>query len=281
MNQTLKKVIFFPITKIALGIIICLSVLIGVQNFISKPLVYKLITSKEIADSIINYTSVFVLLGTYYYLFKFYEQRKITELSRKKMLVELFLGILLGFGTLSLVILTLYLFGYYQITEFTGYNYFLSPLSFLIIAVLLEEVLFRTILYRVIENWKGTLIALVVISFAFEIPHIFNNNVSFLSVILGLLFGFAHGIMFTYTKRIWLPFAFHLAWNFAQPFYGSNLSGLDTVGYIFKAKFNGPLILTGSVYGIEDSILSIVFLFIICFIFFYLSLRENKLVPLK
>ncbi|CAL2083197.1 type II CAAX endopeptidase family protein [Tenacibaculum sp. 190524A05c] len=277
----MKKFLYFPITKIILGIAICLGVLIGVQNFITKPIIYSLIDSKTIGDTIVNYISVAVLLSTYYYLFKFYEKREITELSKRSILKELIGGFFLGFAILSLVILILYLLGYYQILSFSGFSYFLAPLSFLVIAALLEEVLFRIILYRILENWLGTILALGIISFMFEIPHVLNPNVTFLSVVLGLLFGFAHGIMYTYSKKIWLPFAFHLGWNFAQPFYNSNLSGIDDFSPVFVAKFNGPELLTGSIYGIEDSILSILFLLIICVIFLYLSIRNNKIIQLK
>lgn len=278
MNKTLKRVIAFPISKIILGIGICLLILIGFQNYVSKPLFYFLIDSKPLADTIINYTSVAVLLLTYYYLFSFYEKRHIYELSNKNIIQVLFGGFMLGFSILSFVILILYFLGYYKVIQFSGFSYFLAPFSFLVIAALIEEILFRAILYRILENWIGTYIALIILSILFELPHIFNDNVTALSVILGLLFGFAHGIMYTYTKRIWLPFAFHLGWNFAQPFYGSNLSGLEDVGSILIAEFNGPELITGSIYGIEDSILSIFLLLIICIIFLRLSIKKNKIV---
>ena len=279
MNQPLKKILHFPITKILLGISSCLAVLILVQNFISKPIFQALIATKQISDTFVNYTSIAVLLATYYFLFNFLEQRNITEITIRNHTKELFGGFILGFGILSLVILILYALGYYQITNFNGYSYFLAPLSSLVISALLEEIMFRAILYRILENWLGTYIALAIISVSFELPHVFNDNVTFLSIVLGLIFGFAHGIMYTYTKRIWLPFAFHLAWNFAQPFYGSNLSGIEDVGNIFSSTFNGPKLLTGSIYGLEDSILSIILLSIVSIIFLYASIQQGKIVP--
>lgn len=281
MNQTLQRVISFPITRIILGIAICFAALLSVQNLISKPIFHTIISDKPIADTIINYISVAVLLSTYYFLFRYYEKRDIPELSRKHIFKELFGGFGLGFAILSLVIGILFALGYYKITSFEGFSYLLAPFSFLVVAALMEEIFFRTILYRILEEWKGTYIALAAISVLFELPHIFNNNVTFLSVVLGLLFGFAHGIMYTYTKRIWLPFAFHLGWNFAQPFYGSNLSGLQDVGSIFQATFTGPELLTGTIYGIEDSIFTILFLLVVCMVFLYLSIKEKKIITLN
>ena len=102
MKLTLKKVIHFPLIKIVLGISVCLGVLIGIQNLISKPLVNSLIASKAIGDTIVNYVSVIVLLFTYYYFFKVYEKREIKELSKKNLKTELFGGFLFGFLVLSL-----------------------------------------------------------------------------------------------------------------------------------------------------------------------------------
>lgn len=276
MKLTLKKVIHFPLTKIVLGITICLGVLIGVQDLVTKPLIHYLIDSKPIGDTIINYVSVVVLLVSYAILFRIYEKREIRELSKTNVGKELFGGFLFGFSVLSFVILILYSLGYYSAEGIFGFSYLLAPLSFLIIAALIEEVLFRLVIYRITEKWLGTYPALLLISIIFTVPHLLNDNVTLLSVLLLLTFGFAHSIMYTYTKRLWLPFAFHLGWNFAQPFYGSNLSGTEEA-HIINSNFDGPVLLIGSDFGIEDSILSIAFLLILCIVFLKLSIKENKI----
>ncbi|KQC30854.1 hypothetical protein AAY42_13870 [Flagellimonas eckloniae] len=277
MKPTLKKIIHFPIVKIVLGIAICLGVLIGIQNLVTKPMVYHLIDYKPIGDTIINYFSVIVLLVSYFYFFKLFEKREIKELSKTNLKTELFGGFLFGFLVLSFVILILYLLGYYSIDGISDLSYLLAPFSFLVLAALIEEVFFRLIIYRIIEKWIGTYLALLLISIIFTVPHLFNDNVTLLSILLLLTFGFAHSIMYTYTKRLWLPFAFHLGWNFAQPFYGSNLSGTEEE-HIINSNFDGPVLLIGSEFGIEDSILSIILLLIVCIIFLRLSIRQKKIV---
>ncbi|SHG28661.1 CPBP family intramembrane glutamic endopeptidase [Flagellimonas flava] len=276
MKLTLKKVLHFPLIKIVLGISICLGVLIGIQNLISKPLVSSLIDNKSIGDTIVNYISVIVLLLTYYYFFKVYEKREIKELSKTNLKTELFGGFLFGFSVLSMVILTLYVLGYYTVDSISGFSYLLAPFSFLVIAALIEEVFFRLIIYRIMEKWLGTYLALLIISIIFTVPHLLNDNVTLLSVLLLLTFGFAHSIMYTYTKRLWLPFAFHLGWNFAQPFYGSNLSGTEEEP-IINSNFDGPILLIGSDFGIEDSILSITLLLMVCVLFLKLSIQKNRI----
>lgn len=61
----------------------------------------------------------------------------------------------------------------------------------------------------------------------------------------------------TAVKLIWLPFAFHVGWNFAQPFYGSNLTGLEDMGRIIDDRFTGSELVTGGGIGIEGSIFTI------------------------
>jgi hypothetical protein len=215
---------------------------------------------------------------TYYFIFKFYEKRKITELSLQYLPKELFKGLIFGFSTISLVIFVLYVLGYYSILSISNFGYFLKPLSMLVGAALIEEIFFRGILYRILENWLGTFIALFVMGVLFELPHTFNENSTFLSFLLGVIFGITHGLMYNYTKRIWLPFAFHLGWNLAQPFYGSKLSGLEDLGTVIQAKFQGPKLVIGTNYGVEDSIISIAFLCIICAVFLYASIKEEKII---
>ena len=273
-----STILVFPITRIILGSVICVSIFIGVQNFIIKPFLLSIIPSEDIAKTITNYISVIVLLASYYFLFRFYEKRNVTELSLKYLPKEFTSGLIFGFSIISLVILALYVLGYYSISSISNYNYFLKPFSILVGAALLEEIFYRGILYRILENWQGTFIALFIMALLFELPHTFNENTTLLSFLLGVIFGLTHGLMFTYTKRIWLPFAFHLGWNFAQPFYGSNLSGLEDLGSVIKAKFEGPKLLIGTNYGVEDSIISVIFLSIICIAFLYASIKERKII---
>jgi membrane protease YdiL (CAAX protease family) len=115
----------------------------------------------------------------------------------------------------------------------------------------------------------------------FETQHLFNPNSNLVSGIMDLIWGFTMAMLYVYSKRIWLPFFFHVGWNFAQPFYGSNLTGLDDMGTIIQSKFEGPVLLTGGKIGIEGSIITIFFLMTIGVILLYKARKENKIVPLR
>ena len=272
----MKKLIYFPVARIIVGVVCCLAILLAAKSV--KPILHATISSKVIADTIKNYLLALVLLFSYFYLFKFYEKRKITELSIKRLPGELSGGFILGFSMISLIILILYFLGYYSIVAISNAGYLLAPFSLLVTAAVFEEVVFRLIIYRILEEWLGTYRALLLISILFTAPHLFNGNISVLAVATILLFGFGTGIMYTYTRRVWLPFAFHLGWNFAQPFYGSNLSGEEDIGSIIKAKFNGPALFTGGLFGVEASLFSVIFLAIMSVTFLYFSVKKGKMI---
>lgn len=280
MNSSIKRILFFPITRIVIAIAVCFSLFVVVQNFILKPIFYTLIQDKDIADPIIHFISVIVLLLTYYFLFRLYDRREITELSLKYLPKEMPGGFALGFLTISLSISILYFLEYYQFLSITTAHYSVKLFGLLMVAALLEDLFFRGIIVRECENWLGTNITLV-IGMLFETDHLFNPNVNLFSVFFILVWGFTMAMLYVYTKRIWLPFFFHLGWNFAQPFYGSNLTGLDDMGSIIQSKLNGPEIFTGGDVGVEGSIFTAIFLLLIGIFLYVLAMKEGKIVKRK
>lgn len=277
MNVSIKSVLHFPITKIIIGIVACFSLFLVIQNFVLKPFFYSIIQDKSIADPLIHCVSILVLLAAYYYLFRLYDKRKITELSIKYLPKEMFGGFIFGFFTISLSIFILYLLGYYQVISISTNHYSIKFFTILVFAALVEDLFHRGLIIRECENWLGTNLTLV-IGMLVELQHIYNPNSNLFSLFYYLIWGFTMAMMFIYTKRIWLPFFFHVGWNFSQPFYGSNLTGVNDMGSIIQSKFNGPELLTGGAVGIEGSIFTASFLLFIGVALYYLATKEGKIV---
>lgn len=280
MNQSIRKILFFPITKIIVGISVCFSLFVVMQNFVLKPIFYSITPDKSIADPIIIFLSSIVLLVSYYYLFRFYDKRKITELSIKHLPNEMFGGFMFGFLPISLSIFILYLLNHYQAFDITTSHYTARSFTVLLFAALVEDLFHRALIVRVIENWLGTHIA-IVIAMLVELQHVFNPHANLFSLFTDFIWGFTMAMLFIYTKRLWLPFFFHLGWNFAQPFYGSNLTGTNDMGSIIQSKFTGPELLTGGETGIEGSIFTASFLLFIGIALYYLAKKEGKIVKSK
>lgn len=277
MNASLKRVLYFPVTKIIIGIGVCFLLFVVIQNFVSKPFLYMIIQDKGIADPIIHFVSVLVLLLGYYYLFRLYDNRKITELSLKYLPKDMFGGFALGFLTISLSVSILYFLDYYQFYAITTDHYSIRLFGLLVVAALIEDLFFRGIIIRECENWLGTNITLV-IGMLFETDHLFNPNANLFSVFFILVWGFTMSMLYVYSKRIWLPFFFHVGWNLAQPFYGSHLTGLDDMGSIIQSEFIGPELFTGGAVGVEGSIFTTVFLLLTGIILYVLAKKEGKII---
>jgi len=277
MNASIKRVLYFPITKIIIGITICFSLFVVIQNFVLKPFFYSIMLDKSVADPIIIFISSILLLVSYYYLFRLYEKRKITELSVKDLPKEMFGGFIFGFFIISLSIFILYLLGYYEVVSISTTHYSARLFTVLIFAALVEDLFHRGLIVREIENWLGTNMA-IIIAMLVELQHVFNPNSNLFSFFSYLIWGFTMAMLFIYTRRIWLPFFFHLGWNFAQPFYGSNLTGTSDMGSIIQSELTGPALLTGGATGIEDSIFTASFLLLIGIVLYYLAKKEGKIV---
>ena len=192
----------------------------------------------------------------------------------------MFGGFIFGFFTISLSIFILYLLNHYQAFSITTTHYSARSFTVLIFAALVEDLFHRGLIVREIENWLGSNIA-IVIAMLVELQHISNPNTNLFSLSLYLIWGFTMAMMFIYTKRIWLPYFFHIGWNFSQPFYGSNLTGSNDFGSIIQSKFNGPELLTGGAFGIENSIITLSFLLFIGIALYYLAKKEGKIVKGK
>ena len=192
----------------------------------------------------------------------------------------MFGGFISGFLAISLSIFILYLSGYYLALSITTAHYSIKLFTVLIVAALIEDLFIRGLIIRELENWLGTNIALLV-GMLLETWHVFNDNSTLFSLFVDLVWGFTLAMLFIYTKRIWLPFFFHLGWNFAQPFYGSNLTGLNNMGSIIQSEFNGPELVTGGAVGIENSIFTVTFLLLIGIMLYYLAKKEGKIIKRK
>lgn len=280
MYTLIKRVLQFPITKIIIGIVVCFSLFVVIQNHVLKPFFYSIISAKSIADPIIIFISSILLLVNYYYLFRLYDKRKITELSTKYLPKEMLGGFIFGFTTISFSIFILYLLGNYQAFSITTTHYTARMFTVILFAAIVEDLFHRGLILRVKENWLGTNIA-IFIAMLVELQHISNPNFKIFDLLLYLIWGFTMAMMFIYTKRVWLPYFFHIGWNFSQPFYGSNLTGANDFGTIIQSKFTGPELLTGGAFGIEGSIFTESFLLIIGIVLYYLAKKKGKIVKGK
>ena len=169
---------------------------------------------------------------------------------------DLALGAGLGALMFSLVVLELALGGHYRVTGIHAtWDLAIAVLLFGTGAVF-EELLFRGALFRLVEEWAGTWIALAVSGLLFGAAHAFNPGATWVSVIaIALEAGVLLGSAFAVTKNLWLPIGLHFAWNFFEgPVYGTQVSGRTLLPSLLTAHLTGPAWLTGGAFGPEAGI---------------------------
>jgi uncharacterized protein len=127
-----------------------------------------------------------------------------------------------------------------------------------IVPALLEEILFRGVLFRWIEELAGSWAALVLTAALFGLVHILNPGATWFSsfavaVEAGLLLGGAYML----TRTLWMPIGLHAAWNFTQGgIFGVPVSGNVSHGLV-HATLSGPALLSGGAFGLEASVIAL------------------------
>jgi hypothetical protein len=142
-----------------------------------------------------------------------------------------------------------------------------------------EEMLFRGILFRWIEEFGGSWLGLVLSSALFGAAHLWNPGaspiaVSFIAIEAGMMLGAAYML----TRSLWVPMGIHAAWNFTQgEIFDIPVSGIPVHG-LLVARLNGPPLLTGDGFGLEASAIALVIatLFGLCLL--WLAIRAGRLV---
>ena len=132
----------------------------------------------------------------------------------------------------------------------------LAHIAFFAPAAIEEEVAFRGyVLQNLREGW-GIVPAVLLSSAIFGLFHSLNPHVSPLALADIALGGVVLSCAYLATGSLWLPMAFHFAWNFFQgPVFGFPVSGIAVEGLL--ATRVGESIVTGGPFGPEGGLAGI------------------------
>ena len=128
-----------------------------------------------------------------------------------------------------------------------------------------EEIMFRGVLFRWIDEKWGFMVALIISSVLFGIIHIFEPNATlWSSLAIAVEAGLLLGAAYKYFGTLWVPIGIHWAWNFTQGnIFGFEVSGKDVGESLLKATVSGPDFLTGGGFGAEASLIAFLLGFIL------------------
>ena len=256
-KSILQKILHFPLTRIILGIAFFITIPTLINKWILKPALTEIIPNESVEQMIRWTISIFLVIFLYIILFKIYERRKISEFAFRPAGRENIMGFLLGGLLVGSIILILLISGSISFTVLNPVTIIFKPLILFILLALMEEIIFRGIIYRITEQSLGTWIALIISAILFGIVHITNDHADFPGILSAASGGIMLGVMYTIKGRLWLPLSIHVGWNFFQYFFGLPVSGVVDFQYFMNASREGPAWFVGGGFGIENSFITI------------------------
>jgi len=252
-----RRIVDFPLMAMLIALmiaILCFTIGMLLSQFVLPPTPA---LSREIRLDLI---SIPVLLLGYELLIRHLGEHPRDDYRDPRALRHLGVGLAAGFLLFSAAVGVAALLGIYKITGPGDPSGLVAALvgSALFPAVS-EELVFRGILFRWLEEFGGSWVALLLTSVLFGASHLANPNATWIAAV-GIAFeaGVMLGAAYMLTRSLWMPMGIHAAWNFAQgELYDIPVSGVVDKGLV-NAQLSGPPLLTGNGFGLEASIIAIV-----------------------
>lgn len=196
-----------------------------------------------------------IFVASYALFCRFIEQRPVVEFALPGAATELGAGIATGLLLFSAVVAVIAAFGGYSVVGTRGAAVLVPALAISIASGFSEEIIFRGWFFRLVEQWLGTWIALILSAALFGALHLKNPNATLLAgTAIALEAGIMLAALYMLTRRLWAAIGLHAAWNFAQGgIYGIAVSGFRQDG-IFIPRLTGSDLLTGGSFGAEASL---------------------------
>ena len=210
------------------------------------------------------------------------EGRVAGEVAMHGALSELGIGMLIGAGSFSAAMGVLWLGGYYHVTGFSGPDVLLPVLLLSGSAAVIEELMFRGVLFRIVEERLGSCIALAISAAVFGLIHLFNPNATLFAAIAILLeAGILLAAAYMLTRRLWLVIGMHFAWNFTQGgVFGVPVSGIPIPGML-SGRLEGPDWISGGAFGPEASVITVTVCLAVAWALLFIARRQGRFMPWK
>ena len=222
-----------------------------------------------------------LVLATYILASRLIERRIPTELAANRALPECATGIAIGFLLFAIVMAILFAVGVYHPGGWGTSSGLANGLFFAVLAGIMEEILFRGLLFRLSAKIVGTWGALIFTAGLFGLAHLANRGASVRSSIaIALEAGALLGTAYAATQRLWLPIGLHAGWNFTEgSLFGMTLSG-NTMGVgLLRGSLSGPETLTGGAFGPEASIVAVLVCLVAALFFLWRIVRLHRVEP--
>jgi len=209
------------------------------------------------------------------------ERRPVAELALRRLPAQGGQGLLIGIALMSLTVALLWLLGSYHVLRTNpDPNWVPAVLVVGLGAGLGEEIVFRGVLFRIVEEGLGTWWSLAISALFFGGVHLGNPGATpWSSIAIAIEAGILLGLLYHVTRSLWICAGMHLAWNVLQgTVFGIAVSGLPADGFLV-AKLTGPAWLSGGGFGAEASVVALLVCTTLSAVLLAIAWRRRSIVP--
>jgi membrane protease YdiL (CAAX protease family) len=222
-----------------------------------------------------------IVFFTYLAGVKWIERRKAVEFAPARAVPEVATGAGLGFLLFAAVMGVLFAVGVYHPSGWGTGAQLAHGLFLAVLAGVMEEILFRGLLFRLSARVVGTWGALLFTSALFGLAHAANPGATFSSsAAIALEAGTLLGAAYAATQRLWLPIALHIGWNFTEgSIFSMSVSGTGTREGLLRGSLSGPRLLTGGAFGPEASLVAVILCLAVAIFFLWRTVKLGRVEP--
>ncbi len=274
-----RRVVDFPLVLILIGLIVVVA-----ATLIVGLIVNGLLGTAHPIASLISQCAVAASIPFVWRDFKRWVERvPHRDFSRSGAVAELAGGLGLGVGLFCLAVGLVVITGGYQIhgVRPLADTQWAPLLGMAIMSGMLEEVLFRGLIFHQLERLAGSWLALGVTSLLFGLAHLTNDGATlFAALAITVEAGVLLGAAYMLTGRLWLAVGIHSCWNFAQGWlFSIPVSGGSTPIGLLITRPIGPDWLNGGDFGLEASLVALMVATTAGLILLRMAARRGRIVP--
>ncbi len=272
----LQKIWHFFLTRIIVGIAVIVG-LVAMVEWLGRSVLDRTALTDSEKNLIVAVLEASLALLGYVFLLRVYEKRPITELSAPTFIKNALIGFTTGLALQSLFILIIYVAGTYSIIHVNQVSTLISPLAFALTAGFVAEIILIGVVFRLVEDQLGTIVALAIFVLLFAVLHINSKGATVLSVCTtAIQAGFMLPAAYIFNRSLWLPIFLHFGWDLAEPgIFGGINPSTSLEQSLFTSKIAGHTLLTGGQTGPQSSIQSLILCLLTGILFLSFAKRKN------
>ena len=272
-----RKILEFPLVAMVIAVVVVIATvgLAGTLTALAFPAMVP-----ETRVLIQNLVGIVGVVLAYKLIIRHLGRIKHDDLPWDGAIKETAAGLGIGFVLFSSIVGIAALVGVYRIIGPGDTSYLLPALiASALFPGIVEEIVFRGILFRWLEEFGGSWFALALTSALFGASHLLNPNASPIAAIgIAVEAGVMLGAAYMLTRRLWLAIGIHAAWNFTQgEVWDVPVSGTFVRGLV-EAELSGPPLLSGGQFGLEASLIAMIVATAFGSYLLYRAIREGQLV---